>query len=147
MRIEQQLSIPAQVDRVWEFLLDVPTMAKCIPGAEAVQELDPEHFTLRMKTRVGPIAATFECQIAVIKLDRDSHSGAFEISGRDTRLGAGLRAITSFNLSDQGAETNIRLKTEADIAGRIAQYGHGIIRQRADATLQSFGDCVRSKLA
>jgi len=147
MRIEQQLSIPAQVDRVWEFLLDVPTMAKCIPGAEDVQEVDPEHFTLRMKTRVGPIAAAFECQITIVKLDRDSYSGTFEISGRDTRLGAGLRAVTSFKLLDQGAETSVRLSTEADIAGKIAQYGHGIIRQRADATLQSFGACVRSKLA
>jgi carbon monoxide dehydrogenase subunit G len=147
MRIEQRLSVPARVDRVWEFLLDVPTMTQCIPGAESVQELDPEHFALRMRTKVGPIAAAFECQIAIINLDRSSYSGAFEISGRDTRLGAGLRAVTTFNLSDDGNETSVRLNTDADISGKIAQYGHGIIRQRADATLQAFGACVRSRLA
>jgi carbon monoxide dehydrogenase subunit G len=147
VRIEQQLSFPAPAARVWSLLADVTGTAECIPGAENIQTLDPEHIALRVKVKVGPIAVAFDCQVAIARLDPESRSGAFEISGRDTRVGAGIRAVSTFTLSEDGEQTVVALKTDTDISGKIAQYGHGIIRQRADATLQQFGECVRGRLA
>jgi carbon monoxide dehydrogenase subunit G len=146
MRIEQQLVFSAPAEQVWGLLADMQGMAECIPGAENVQALDPDHFALRVKVKVGPISVAFDCQVTIVHLDAAAHSGSFEIIGRDSRIGAGVRAVSAFNVTENGQETMVALNTDTDISGKIAQYGHGIIRQRADATLQAFGECVRGHL-
>jgi carbon monoxide dehydrogenase subunit G len=147
MRIEQQLVFSAPAEQVWGLLADMHGMAECIPGAENVQELDPEHFALRVKVKVGPISVAFDCQVTILRLDAASRSGSFEITGRDSRVGAGLRAVSVFTLAEDGQVTTVALNTDTDISGKIAQYGHGIIRQRADVILQTFAECVRGRLA
>lgn len=146
MRIEQTLEFPASVVRVWDFLIDVGSSAQCIPGAEAVHTIDAEHFSVRVKVKVGPIAVAFDCQVDVLSLDATARSGTFRIVGRDTRIGAGVRATTEFSIVGDESHTRLMLNTDTDISGKIAQYGHGIIRQRADATLNAFGVCVRARL-
>lgn len=147
MRIEQELVFASPAEQLWSLLGDLQGMAECIPGAENVQAVDSEHLTLRVKVKVGPIAVGFDCQVGILRLDVDARTGAFEISGRDARVGAGMRAVSTFKLRDEGPRTTVILDTDTDISGKIAQYGHGIIRQRADAILQAFGECVRARLA
>lgn len=146
MRIEQKLAFPVPAERVWGLLSDVPSVAACIPGAENVTATDAEHIALRVKVRIGPIGVAFDCQVIILGLDAAARGGTFEISGRDSRLGAGLRAVSEFSLLEDGQTTTVVLNTDTDLSGKIAQYGHGIIRQRADATLQQFADCVRTRL-
>jgi carbon monoxide dehydrogenase subunit G len=146
VRIEQQLAFPVGVLRVWDLLVDVGATAQCIPGAEAVETIDAEHFSVRVKVKIGPITVAFDCQVQIVNLDPGSRSGSFRIVGRDPRLGAGVRATSDFTILGDEAQTTVNLNTETDISGKIAQYGHGIIRQRADATLAAFGECVRARL-
>ncbi len=146
MRIAQQLVFPASVVRVWDLLVDVGTTVQCIPGAEDVQTIDAQHFSVRVKVKIGPIAVAFDCQVEIVNLDPTSRSGSFQIVGRDTRVGAGVRALSKFTIVGDEAQTIVNLNTETDISGKIAQYGHGIIRQRADATLMAFAECVRARL-
>jgi carbon monoxide dehydrogenase subunit G len=146
MRIEQKLEFPVGVTRVWDLLVDVGTSARCIPGAEAVKTIDPEHFSVLVKVKIGPVSVAFDCQVEVVELHPDSKSGTFRIVGRDTRVGAGVRATTEFSIAGDDDATTLNFSTDTDISGKIAQYGHGIIRQRADATLAAFGECVRARL-
>lgn len=147
MHIVQKLVFPAPPEQLWALLGDLPGMAECIPGAEDVQAVDAEHLKMRVKVKVGPIGVGFDCQVAIIQLDAEARTGSFEIIGRDARVGAGMRAVTSFTLIPEGSQTAAVLETDTDISGKIAQYGHGIIRHRADAILQAFGECVRGRLA
>ncbi|GAC1313373.1 MAG: hypothetical protein NVSMB2_01160 [Chloroflexota bacterium] len=147
MHIEQELVFLAPAKQLWSLLGDLPGMAECIPGAENVQAVDPQQLTLRVKVKVGPIAVGFDCQVKIMRLDHDALTGAFEITGRDARVGAGLRAVSTFTLHENRPHTTVTLDTDTDISGKIAQYGHGIIRQRADAILQAFGECLRARLA
>ncbi len=147
LRLEQEFTIDAPVERVWDFLTDIPVMSQCIPGAEGVQVVDDRHVNALVKTRVGPISVAFNCQVSVLTLDRETFTASAEIAGRDTRLGASVRATMSMALIPKGAATTVKLTTEVDLSGKLVQYGHGIIRQRANAMLESFSSCVRERLA
>lgn len=146
LRIEQELTVNAPAERVWAFLSDIPTVAQCIPGAEHVEQIDERHVNARIKAKVGPISVTFDCQVVIQRFDGDTMTATAEVTGRDARLGASMRATMEMVLVPNGDSTTLHLVTEANLAGKIAQYGHGIIRQRANAMLEEFGRCVQSRL-
>lgn len=146
LRLEQEFTIDAPVERVWDFLTDIPVMSQCIPGAESVQVVDDRHVNALVKTRVGPISVAFNCQISILTLDRETFTASAEIAGRDTRLGASVRATMSMVLVPDREVTTVKLTTEVDLSGKLVQYGHGVIQQRANAMLESFSACVREQL-
>ena len=146
MRIEQDLVVPAPADRVWAFLMDVPAMAGCIPGASDVQGVDDTTFNATVKTKIGPVSASFSCKIVVLELNEMARTGTVEVSGRDTRIGGAVKARMTMTMTEDGEATTVRIASDVDVLGRIGQYGHGMITKRANAMLDEFAACVRARL-
>ena len=146
MRIDQEFVVPAPVDRVWSFLMDVPAMAGCIPGAADVEQVDDTTFNATVKTRIGPIAASFGCKIAVLELDEAARTGTVEVSGRDPRIGGAVKARMTMTMTEDGGATTVRIASDVDVLGKIGQYGHGMITKRANAMLDEFAACARERL-
>ena len=146
MRLEQAFTVAAPAERVWSFLMDVPAMAGCIPGASDVRPIDDSTFEATVTTRIGPIAARFGCRIAVLDLDPAARTGAVEVSGRDNRIGGAVKARMAMSMAEQGGETTVRIVSDVEIMGKIGQYGHGMIGKRANAMLDSFVACARARL-
>ncbi len=146
MRLEQTFAVAAPVERVWAFLMDVPAMAVCIPGASEVRQVDDTTYDATVKTRIGPITASFGCKIAVLDLDEDRRTGSVEVSGRDTRIGGGVKARMAMTMAADGGETTVRIVSDVEVLGKIGQYGHGMIGKRANAMLDEFVACARARL-
>ena len=147
MRFEHQFEIDAPVKRVWAFLMDVPQMATCIPGASGIAQVDDTTYDATVTAKIGPISAKFGCRIAILNLDETARKGSVEVAGKDTKLGSGVKAKMEMSLS--GAEsgpTTVNIVSDVDIMGKIGQYGHGMIAKRADAMLADFANCTRAKL-
>ena len=64
MRLDQEFTVAAPADRVWTFLMDVPRLATCIPGASDVRQIEDRSYDATgVKTKmIGPIAASFGCK-------------------------------------------------------------------------------------
>ena len=147
MKLTHEFSVPAPADRVWAFLMDVPSMASCIPGASDVRQVDDTTFEATVTTRIGPISARFGCRIVVVELDEGARTGTVEVSGKDARLGGAVKARMAMTLREAAGETTVAIASEVDVLGRIGQYGHGMIGKRADAMLAEFAACARARLA
>lgn len=146
MRLDQEFVVPAPADRVWAFLMDIPAMASCIPGASDVRQLDDRTYEATVKTKIGPISASFGCKITIVELDDATHTGIVEVSGKDAKIGGGVKARMVMTLHETGDETTVRIGSDVDILGKIGQYGHGMIGKRAAAMLDDFSACLRANL-
>src|SRR3954454_23807438 len=107
MRLDQEFTVAAPADRVWTFLMDVPRMATCIPGASDVREIDDRSYEAMVKTKIGPISASFGCKITIVALDEAAHTGVVEVNGKDTKIGGGVRARMTMNLLQAGDDTTV----------------------------------------
>ena len=146
MRFDQEFTVDAPVGAVWAYLTDVPRMARCIPGASGVTPVDAATYEATVAAKIGPITARFACRVEVLDLDAERHTGAVEISGKDIRLGGGVKARMQMRLEGDGP-TRVTIVSDVDVLGKLGQYGHGMIAKRADVMLEAFAACVRGTLA
>lgn len=146
MRLDQQFTVAAPVDRVWAFLMDVPEMAGCIPGASDVRQLDATTYEAEVKAKIGPVSAAFGCTIAIVALDEAARAGVVEVRGKDAKIGGGVNARMTMELREDGETTTVHVGSDIDVLGKIGQYGHGMIAKRAEAMLDDFAACVRAHL-
>ena len=54
MKLEHTFTVPVPVEKAWEVLLDLPTIAPCMPGA-TLTGVEGDEFTGTVKVKLGPI--------------------------------------------------------------------------------------------
>ena len=52
MNFEQRCTIPAAREELWDFLLDLPQLARCVPGAEEVVAAGDGEYTGRLRVKI-----------------------------------------------------------------------------------------------
>ena len=148
MIIDQRISIDAPLDRVWDFMLDVPAVSACVPGVESVTARRDGTYSGVLKVKVGPISARLEGSLTLADADREARRARIDIEAADKRLGGTVRAKMTMRLeplADGGTE--LHLSTDAAILGKLGQFGQAVIKRQADNIVAEFARNVSRTLA
>jgi carbon monoxide dehydrogenase subunit G len=148
MKFEQTIDLPgASPDRVWAFVMDVPSMAKCIPGCDGVEDLGDNKYKAVVKIKVGPIGLALASQISIVEKDEVNKTASLLVEAADKRVGGAVKATMSMKLTPEGEGTKLEVSTDANVMGRIGDFGQPVIRKKADQTLQEVAANLRKELA
>ena len=147
MKFEQTVELDQNIDRVWAFVMDVPSMAKCIPGVESVEDLGNEKYKVIMKIRVGPIGLTLQSELSVVSKDEATRTAALRVDAADKRVGGAVKSTMTMHLEANGTGTKMQVETDAQVMGRIGDFGQPVIRKKADQMLQEVANNLRKALA
>jgi len=143
----QECAIPVSRERLWDFLMDVPAVGRCVPGVDRVEALDGSSYRGGLKVQIGPIRLALEGTLAVEEQDREAWRARLRAEASDRRLGGGIRARLSLTLSEAEAGTRLGIETDLAVLGRIGEFGQPVIRKKADALLEEFARNLRAALA
>ncbi|HEY8374366.1 MAG TPA: SRPBCC family protein [Pseudonocardiaceae bacterium] len=143
--MEHHFTVPVPVDRAWEVLLDLETIAPCMPGA-TLTGVDGDTFTGTVKVRLGPVSLFYKGSGRFVETDAATRRVVVEASGRDTRGNGTASATVTATLADDGGRTAVTVVTDLAITGRPAQLGRGLISEVAGKLLESFADCLAARL-
>jgi hypothetical protein len=148
MKFEQTIDLPGvPPERVWAFVMDVPSVARCIPGCEGVEALGDDRYKAVVKLKVGPIGLTLASEISIVDKDEAQRTAALRVEAADKRIGGAVKATMSMKLSPAGDGTRLEVSTDANVMGRIGDFGQPVIRKKADQTLQEVAQNLRKALA
>jgi carbon monoxide dehydrogenase subunit G len=148
MKFEQTIDLPgASPERVWNFVMDIPSMAKCIPGCDGVEDLGNNHYKAVVKIKVGPIGLSLASDISIVEKDETNRTAGLLVEAADKRVGGAVKATMSMKLTPEGDGTKLEVSTDANVMGRIGDFGQPIIRKKADQTLQEVAANLRKALA
>jgi carbon monoxide dehydrogenase subunit G len=148
MNFEQRCTVPVERERLWDFLMDVPRMAVCVPGVERVEPKGEDEYEGRMRVRVGPIGLTLDGVMRVQERDQENWRAAVRAEANDKRAGGGLHATAHMDLIENGADsTDLFIRAEARLLGRLGEFGQPLIRRKAEAMMAEFARNVADHFA
>jgi uncharacterized protein len=140
--------VASPVDVVWDFFQDVPAVAGCMPGVEVGEPDGDGAYPGTMKTKLGPIAATFQGTATITDANAAARTGAIAAKGIDKRQGSRVRASVGYELEAQPAGTSVAVTADITLQGSMAQFGRtGILQEVSSQMTREFARCVEAKLA
>src|SRR3954471_24065262 len=148
MKLENEFTVPASIDEAWAFLLDVPRVAPCLPGA-SVEEGGGEdgEYQGAMKLKIGPIGASYKGTVRIQEADEATHRVAIRAQAKDAR-GQGTAAATITSTMEETSEgTKVSVETDMRVTGPAAQFGRGVMQDVSAKLMKRFADCLAEQLS
>lgn len=147
LEIAKTFVVNAAPDAVWSFLVDLPRVARCLPGAAIGERLDERTSTGTMTIKVGPVSSTYKGKVVFERLDAAARTAELVASGQDVRGkgGADLR-LTSSLKALPGGQTEVTAVSLVNVTGILAQMGRGMIQDVSDEMFQIFSERMRAEL-
>ena len=146
MKLENNFTIDAPVEKAWQALNNPETVAPCFPGA-TLTSYEGDSFAGTVKVKLGPIAMTYKGKGTYVSRDEAAHEVVIKANGRDSRGNGTANATVTASLAAEGADkTVVAMVTDMTITGKPAQFGRGVIADVADQIINQFAACVARKL-
>jgi carbon monoxide dehydrogenase subunit G len=147
VKFSQRVVLPVARDPLWNFLMDIPKVARSLPGVEAVKPIDDTTYEGTLKVRVGPISLNLQGKITLEQRDRENWRATLRADASDRIAAGAVKARTAMQLKELGAkETELLVETDVNIMGKIGEFGQPIIRKKADTMLQEFVENIKKQL-
>ncbi|MBP2325112.1 carbon monoxide dehydrogenase subunit G [Kibdelosporangium banguiense] len=142
MRIDNEFEVAAPVDQVWMYLLDVPRMAPCLPGAELTEVVDDNTYKGRVITKLGPVSMQFAGTAHIVSKDEAARKVVLNAEGAEEKgKGQASLAVTA-TLVRVGKGTKVLVSQDVEIAGAAAQFGRGMVADVAAVLMKTFAENV-----
>ncbi|MER6039162.1 MULTISPECIES: SRPBCC family protein [unclassified Streptomyces] len=145
MELHHEFTVPVPVDEAWRALLDIESVAPCLPGA-TVEEYDGKTVTGSVKVKVGPVTVTYRGTAVFEEQDAVAHRMVLAASGRETRGQGTARATVTAVLSERDGGTAVAVDTDLKVTGRPAQFGRGVLGEVGDRLVGQFAACLADRL-
>ncbi|MFN8455751.1 MAG: SRPBCC family protein [Anaerolineae bacterium] len=147
MIIEDKFEISAPIQQVWDFLLDIPSVSRCIPGAQEVEQVDEQTFNGSLVVKVGPIKANFSGKAILAEVEPPRRIIARAEAKDKSTASMVSAAFTAVLTEITSSQTEIAYQVDVAIRGRLGQFGQGVIRETAKQVTQAFAECLQARLA
>lgn len=147
MLIENEFEVPAPVDRLWAYLLDVERVAPCMPGAELTEVVDERTWKGKVNVKFGPVSLSFAGTVTMEERDDAAHRVVLKAQGMEQRgKGAASANVTSWLEPGDGA-TRVKMRADITLSGFVAQVSRGMLPDVSAKLTQRFADCLRANMA
>jgi len=147
VQIENQFEVATSPDRVYSFLLDVNRVVTCMPGAELSEVVDPTTFKGKVRIKVGPITVSYNGTASITERDDDARAATLQAEGRETSGPGSARATARMSVDDGGnGSSTVKLVTDFTVAGRIANFGRGVMEDVSKRLVAQMADCIKANL-
>ena len=146
MQLENSFQVSAPPDKVFSYLLDVNKVVGCVPGAELTEVVDETTFKGKVKVKVGPITVAYSGTARIGDRDDEHRSATLSAEGRETTGSGSARASATMKVQPAGEGSLVEILTEYHVAGRVAQFGRGVMEDVSKKMIKDMASCIQANL-
>jgi carbon monoxide dehydrogenase subunit G len=147
MKLDQRVVVPRPPEPVWTFMMNVPAMARCVPGVESIAPAGDDRYLGVVRVNIGPVAVRLEGQLTIAARDPDARSASMLIEAADPKVRGAVKGVSTMELRALGSDTTeLLIHTDLAILGKLGEFGQPIMRRKADQILAEFGANVEKAI-
>ena len=119
-----------------------------MPGAELTEIVDDKTFKGKVSVRLGPVSLTFQGAASFEDVDDTAHKATVKAQGADAKGRGGANANVAFHLEPSDAGSTVKIHTDLQLSGSVAQYGRGagMIQDLAGQIIGQFATNLSQKI-
>jgi carbon monoxide dehydrogenase subunit G len=147
MKFTQTCTIAAARGTVWDFLMNMENVANCLTGIQEIKQIDADNYEGTLRVKVGPVSLAFQGTVHVEVRDREQWRGVVRAEAKDHKRGGSVRAHMHMDLLQKSpTETEMQVTLDANVLGKIGEFGQPLIRKKTETLLQDFAGQVSKQL-
>ena len=134
VELDHSFTTGKPIDETWEAILDLDRLVPCVEGGSVLERTGPESVRAEIKVKMGAMSMTFTGTVEVIEQDASEHRAVMQVKSREAGGQGYANADVTFALSDGGGT----IHTAAQITGKAASMGEGVVVSVLDALIKDF---------
>jgi carbon monoxide dehydrogenase subunit G len=138
--LDNTFSSDQGIDHNWEAILDLERVIPCVEGGKVVELTSPEEAKAEIVVAMGAMSMTFKGTVSVAERDDAAHVAVLKVKSREKGGQGYANADVTFTLNDGGGT----IHTNAQISGKAASMGEGVIVSVVDALINDFAEKLKT---
>ena len=115
-------------------ILDLERVVPCVEGGSVLERTGPESVKAEIKMKMGAMSMTFTGTVEVVEQDAAAHRIVLGVKSSEKGGQGYANATVTFALSEGGGT----IHTNAQITGKAASMGEGVVTGVLDALMTDF---------
>jgi carbon monoxide dehydrogenase subunit G len=146
MKFTGDILIEAPRDAVYAKVRDARFFASCIEGVQDLNEIDSDHYTAILETKVAYLKFKFNVAVEVVRAEAPREIEA-KVEGTPLGIVGRLTATSVTRLADEGKGTKVSYEIEAALTGKLGSLGQPVLRAKAKEMEKKFAERMRAAFA
>ena len=134
VELDHSFTTGKPVDETWDAILDLDRLIPCVEGGTVLERTGPESARAEIKVKMGAMSMTFTGTVEVVEQDPAEHRAVMQVKSKEAGGQGHANADVTFALADGGGT----IHTAAQITGKAASMGEGVVVSVLDAMIKDF---------
>jgi carbon monoxide dehydrogenase subunit G len=134
VQLDHSFSMSGTIDENFAAVTDLERVVPCVEGGTVLEKTGEDSVKAEIVVRMGAMSMKFTGTVEVTEKDADAHRAVLTVKSREAGGQGHANATAEFAIADGGGT----LHTNAQITGKAASMGEGVVAGVLDALIQDF---------
>ena len=132
--LDHTFSMSGTADENFAKICNLELVIPCVEGGSVVEKTGDDAVKAEIVVRMGAMSMKFSGTVEITEKDEAAHRAVMTVKSREAGGQGHANATAEFALADGGGT----LHTNAQITGKAASMGEGVVHGVLDAMIQDF---------
>jgi uncharacterized protein len=134
VELDHSFTMSKPIDESFAAITDLERLVPCVQGGSVLETTGPDSVKAEILVKMGAMSMKFTGTVEVTEKDAADHRAVLTVKSREAGGQGHANATATFTLNDGGGT----LHTNAQITGKAASMGEGVVAGVLDALITDF---------
>jgi len=134
VELDHPFSTAKPIDESYAAILDLERLVPCVEGGTVLEKTGPNSVRAEIKVKMGAMSMNFTGTVEIVEEDAAAHRMVMSVKSKEAGGQGHANANVVIALRDGGGT----IHTKAQITGKAASMGEGVVVGVLDALIKDF---------
>jgi len=146
LKIQEELTLEAHPDTVFEYLSDPNRVVHCLPGAQLDELREDGTYAGSIKVKLGAVSIAYKGTARFHEVDAEARSLRLEGKGREKAGQGSVKMMMESRVEALDPGSRIVVDAEVQLAGRVVRFARGMLDSVSKEVFRQFTECLAATI-